>query len=57
MLAIELYRVKQEIEALDKERRSLKPDTPESEELEKKLREAGAEHARLQKMLEGAKDS
>lgn len=57
MVAIELYRVKREIEGLERERNSLKPDSPGREELEKKLIQARAEHARLQKMLEGAKDS
>lgn len=57
MVAIELYRVKQEIAGLERELECLSPDSPGSEELEKKLIEARAEHARLKKMLDGAKDS
>jgi hypothetical protein len=57
MLAIELYRVMKEIEELERKWESYKPDSPERRELEKILIEARAEHARLKKMLEGAKDS
>ena len=57
MVATELYRVKKELEGLEKHGETLKPDSPEREELQKKLREVGAEHARLKKMLDGAKDS
>jgi hypothetical protein len=57
MVAIELYRVKKEIEGLERELKGLKPDSPARAELEKKLVVAGAEHARLKKMLDGAKDS
>jgi hypothetical protein len=57
MLAIELYRVKREIEGLERELKGLKPDSQGRSELEKKLVEARAEHARLKKMLDGAKES
>ena len=57
MVAIELYRVKKEVEGLEQELGSLQPDSPGRPELEERLIEAGAEHARLKKMLEGAKDS
>ncbi len=57
MVAVELYRVMREIEELEKKLVSLKPGTPEREEIENKIRVARAEHARLKKMIEGAKDS
>jgi hypothetical protein len=57
MLAIELYRVKKEIEGLERELKISKPDSPGREELEKKLVKSRAEHAQLKKMLEGAKNS
>jgi hypothetical protein len=55
MVAIELYRAKKEIEELERKRESLGPDSPGREELERKLTEARAEHARLKKLLDGAK--
>lgn len=55
MVARELYRVVQEIEKLEGEIQGLKPDSPEKEVREKRLREARAERARLKNMLEGAK--
>ena len=57
MVAIELYRVKQEIAGLEQKLEGVKPDSPGSRELGKKLIEARAEHARLKKLLDGAKDS
>ena len=57
MLAIELYRVMKEIEVLERKWEGFKPDSPGRQELEKRLIEARAEHARLKKMLEGAKES
>ncbi len=57
MVAIELYRAKKEIEGLERKLQSLRPESPGREELERKLIEARAEHARLLKMLDGAKES
>ncbi len=57
MVAVELYRVMREIEELEKKLVSLKLGTPEREEIENKMRVARAEHARLKKMIEWAKDS
>ncbi len=57
MVAVELYRVMKEIEELEKRLESLKPGSAEREEIENKIRVAKAEHARLKKMIEGAKDS
>ena len=56
MMAIELYRVKKEIDALERKRELLRLDLPGREELEKELMEARVEHARLKKMLEGSLD-
>ncbi len=56
MLAAELYRVMREVEKLEKKMEGLRPDSPERQELERKLREARAEEARLKSMLEGAKN-
>ena len=57
MVAVELYRVMKQIEELEKRLESLKPGIPEREDIEDRLRVARAEHARLKKMFEGAKDS
>ncbi len=56
MVAVELYRVMKEIEKLEKELDGLRPDAPGREEIEKRLYEARADKARLNNMLEGAKD-
>ena len=57
MVAREIYRVVKEIEKLEGEIQGLKPDSPEKEVREKRLREARAERARLKNMLEGAKET
>jgi hypothetical protein len=56
MVAFELYRVMKEVSALEERLADLRPDARGREELEERLREARAEHARLKDMLEGAKE-
>lgn len=57
MVAVELYRVMKEAEELKKKLEGLRPDSPKREELQERLRETGAEQARLKKMMEGAKET
>ena len=54
-MAIELYRVMQEIEGLDKELESLNAGSQERHRIEDTLRKARVEKVRLKKMIEGAK--
>jgi hypothetical protein len=55
MVALELYRVMKQIQELEKKLEGLEAVSQERWELENKLRVAGAEKDRLQKMMEGAK--
>jgi hypothetical protein len=55
MVAVELYRVIQETEALEKKLESLKAGSQERLEAEIRLRKARGEMDRLKKMIEGAK--
>ena len=55
MVAVELYRVMQEIEGLDKELESLNAGSQERHRIEDTLRKARVEKVRLKKMIEGAK--
>jgi hypothetical protein len=57
MLAVELYRVKKEVEELEKKIENLSTDSPEKESLKWRLREGKAEHDRLKALMEGAKES
>ena len=55
MLARELYRIKKEVEELERKLEALAFDAPERVELEGRLRSARADEARVKSMLEGAK--
>lgn len=55
-IAIELYRVMKEVEALERQIQELPPgQTSTRQELHERLRRAKAERERIRKMLEGAK--
>ncbi|MCU0587719.1 MAG: hypothetical protein MUF52_06140 [Syntrophobacteraceae bacterium] len=56
LIAIELYKAKQEVEALERKIRGLPPgDQAGRAALQEELRQATAEHARILKLLDGAK--
>lgn len=55
IVATALYGVMKEVKRLEEE--LAKSDSAGKEEIEKKLREARAEQARLRNMLEGSKES
>lgn len=57
MLAKELYRVKKEVEELERRLEAAALDAPERNELEGRLRSARAEEEHVRSMLEGAKAS
>jgi hypothetical protein len=55
-IAIELYRIMKEVEALERQIQELPPNgLGAGQELHERLRRARAEQARIRKMLEGAK--
>lgn len=55
-IAIELYRIMKEVEALERQIQELPPNqTSAGQELHERLRRAKAEQERIRKMLEGAK--
>lgn len=56
MLAVELYRIKKEVEELEKRIENLSVGSPEKESLKERLAEEKAEHDRLKALLEGAKE-
>jgi hypothetical protein len=55
ILAIELYRVIQEQDKLERKLKELSPGAPEREDLEHQLRKLRGERDRIQTMLDGAK--
>ncbi len=58
LIALELYSIMKEVEALEKKIQELPPsDRTSREPLLEKLRKARAEQERIRKILEGAKSS
>jgi hypothetical protein len=56
MLAIELYRVMQEIDKLEKTLGKASPGAPERNDIEQQLRVLRSERDRIKARMEGAKD-
>jgi hypothetical protein len=58
LIAVELYNIMKEVEALERQIEELPPNQEvRRSELREQLRRARAEHARIRKIMEGAKSS
>jgi cell division protein FtsL len=56
MLAIELYRVMQEVDKLEKKLGDVSPGAPERDDLERQVKHLRSERDRIKAMMEGAKE-
>jgi hypothetical protein len=56
MVALEFYRVKKQVEELERKLKDLPPQSPERDRVAQELRSTQAEEKRLKAMLDGAKE-